>query len=137
MYQDAVKISASPATIAKARRIQTLLHARAGSRFLQRKESVTGSGFGCVEYRALNETVYPTNVLNLATEPIARGHSAVFPEGIPEFFVKLFTVEGDWVLDPFLGSGTSGVVARKLKRKFIGIEQKSEYVEIARKRIFC
>ncbi|MDR2115853.1 MAG: site-specific DNA-methyltransferase [Planctomycetaceae bacterium] len=136
MYQDAVKISAAPASIAKSQRIQTLIHARAGSRYMKTTISKTGSGLAKREDIIINETVYPTNVLHVATEPLARGHSAVFPEGIPEFFIKLFTVENDLVLDPFLGSGTTGMVARKLKRKFIGIEKKPEYVEVARKRIF-
>jgi DNA modification methylase len=136
MYQDAVKIPASASSIKKIQRIQTLIHARAGSRYTKRRESKTGSGFSCREDQLTNGLVYPTNVLHLATEPKDRGHSAVFPEGIPEFFIELFTVEGDLVLDPFLGSGTSGAVARRLKRKFIGIEQKPEYVETAGKRIF-
>jgi DNA modification methylase len=76
------------------------------------------------------------NVLHTSVETMSKQHSAVFPESIPEFFVKLFTAEGDWVLDPFLGSGTSGLVARRLKRNFIGIEQKPEYIEVAKKRIF-
>jgi site-specific DNA-methyltransferase (adenine-specific)/site-specific DNA-methyltransferase (cytosine-N4-specific) len=136
MYQDSVKIPASPSSITKHNRIQTLIHARSGSRFLKKTTSVTGSGFVRRNDKRTNNMVYPTNVLHLSTEPIARGHSAVYPESIPEFFIKLFTIEGDFVLDPFLGSGTSGVVARRLKRKFIGIEKKSEYVEVARKRIF-
>ena len=57
-------------------------------------------------------------------------------KGIPEFFINLFTVEGDTVLDPFLGSGTSGLVARRLGRNFIGIEAKAEYVQVAEERIF-
>ena len=75
-------------------------------------------------------------MLELATEPVSQKHSAVFPKGIPEFFINLFTVEGDTVLDPFLGSGTSGLVARRLGRNFIGIEAKAEYVQVAEERIF-
>jgi DNA modification methylase len=56
---------------------------------------------------------------------------------LPEWFVKLFTIEGDLVLDPFLGSGTTGVVCRRLNRRFIGMELKPEYVTIARERIFA
>jgi DNA modification methylase len=56
---------------------------------------------------------------------------------LPEWFVKLFTVEGDLVLDPFLGSGTTGVVCRRLNRRFIGMELKPEYVTIACERIFA
>jgi site-specific DNA-methyltransferase (adenine-specific)/site-specific DNA-methyltransferase (cytosine-N4-specific) len=136
MYQDAVKVPASPCSLIKSRRIQTRIHAGTGARYLQKTKSETGSGFTRLCGVACNGMVYPTNVLHVATEPIARGHSAVYPEGVPDFFIKLFTVHGDLVLDPFLGSGTTGVVARRLKRKFIGIEKKPEYVEVSRKRIF-
>ena len=52
---------------------------------------------------------------------INQGHTA-FPEWLPEFFIKLFTNEGDVVLDPFLGSGTTYRVAESLKRVPVGIE---------------
>ena len=66
--------------------------------------------------------VYPTNVLHRS--PIAHntGHSAAFPEWLPEFFIKLFTDPGDVVLDPFLGSGTTYRVAKRLGRIPVGIE---------------
>jgi DNA modification methylase len=49
--------------------------------------------------------------------------------------LKLLTKEGDIVLDPFMGSGTTGVVAKKMKRKFIGIEINPEYCRCAEERI--
>jgi len=64
--------------------------------------------------------VYPDNVLYLATECSNRNHSASFPETLPEWLIKLFTDPGDWVVDPFLGSGTICAVARKLKRNSVG-----------------
>ena len=76
---------------------------------------------------------FPTNVLNLATECSNRKHSAVFPEALPEWFIKLFTQEGDTVLDPFMGSGTTLRVAKRLGRNAVGIEIQPEYVELARK----
>ncbi|MBC8438103.1 MAG: site-specific DNA-methyltransferase [Deltaproteobacteria bacterium] len=62
-------------------------------------------------------------------------HPATFPEGLVEFFIKSFTNENDTVLDPFMGSGTTGIVAKKLNRNFIGIELEEQYFEIAKKRI--
>lgn len=50
-------------------------------------------------------------------------------------WVKKFTDEGETVLDPFMGSGTTGVACLKLGRKFIGIEQREDYFDIARRRI--
>ncbi|MCL2624158.1 MAG: site-specific DNA-methyltransferase, partial [Planctomycetaceae bacterium] len=82
------------------------------------------------------DTVYPSNVLHLATECANQKHSAAFPERLPEWFIKLFTVPGDLVLDPFLGSGTTGLVCRRMDRRFIGIEILPEFIALARGRIF-
>jgi site-specific DNA-methyltransferase (adenine-specific) len=62
-------------------------------------------------------------------------HPAVYPEFIIQELLKLLTKEGDVVLDPFLGSGTTAVVAQRLKRKYTGIEIHSEYVNYAENRI--
>lgn len=101
-----------------------------------RDVSKVGSGFG---KRVANwigrEKVYPTNVLHLATETKNKNHSAVFPDDLPEWFIKLFTLSGDWVLDPFAGSGTTNRVAQKMGRNSIGIEILPEYVQIARSRL--
>lgn len=63
------------------------------------------------------------------------GHPAPFPEGLVRDHIISWSNEGDTVLDPFLGSGTTGVVSKELNRNFIGIEISEEYMEIARKRI--
>lgn len=97
-----------------------------------RDESRSQSGFG---KRVANwigrDKVYPTNVLHLATEVTNKRHSAAFPLELPSWFIRLFTKPGDVVLDPFIGSGTTAVAARKLGRCFIGIELKPEYFELA------
>jgi DNA modification methylase len=101
-----------------------------------RDESRAGSGFG---KRVANwvgrDKVYPTNVLHMATETRNRNHSAVFPEELPAWFIKLFTQEGDLVLDPFMGSGTTLQAAYRLRRNAIGIELKEEYFQVARARL--
>lgn len=61
-------------------------------------------------------------------------HPARFPSALPEFFVKLLTEEGDTVIDPFAGSNTTGVVAEGLKRRWIAIEQKAEYLDASKVR---
>lgn len=62
-------------------------------------------------------------------------HPATFPEKLVEFFVKSFTNENDVVLDPFGGSGTVGIVCKKLNRQFILIDKKLEYFELMQKRL--
>ena len=63
------------------------------------------------------------------------GHPAPFPEELPYRCIKLFSYLGDMVFDPFLGSGTTGVVAQTLHRKFTGIEIDLQYFQMAKKRI--
>lgn len=97
-----------------------------------RDTSRVGSGFGKnVSAWVGRDMAYPTNVLHLATETANTGHSAAFPRALPEWFIKLFTQEGDLVLDPFLGSGTTAEAAYGLGRHYIGIELKPEYHQIA------
>lgn len=62
-------------------------------------------------------------------------HFAVYPEKLVETCILASTREQDFVLDPFTGSGTTGVVASKLSRKFVGVELVSEYQVMAQKRI--
>ncbi len=102
----------------------------------ERDESKVGSGFGKNISNWLNrDMAYPTNVLHLATECNNKNHSAAFPEGLPEWFIKLFTKEGDTVLDPFMGSGTTILVANRMKRNSIGIEIVREYYEMVQSQI--
>jgi len=59
-----------------------------------------------------------------------KNHSAVFPKALPDWFIKLFTKENDWVLDPFAGSGTTLEVSQDLMRNSVGIEILPEYCEL-------
>lgn len=101
-----------------------------------RDESKVESGFGKNISNWLGrDMVYPNNVIHMATECSNRGHSAAFPIDLPTWFVKLFTVEGDVVLDPFIGSGTTAVAAKQLGRRFVGIDTNEEYCQLAEERI--
>lgn len=99
-----------------------------------RDNSKVGSGFA---KRIANwvgrEKAYPTNVLHMATETRNKNHSAAFPTDLPEWFIKLFTKKGDWVLDPFMGSGTTVTVAKDLQRNAVGIEILPEYFKLVQK----
>ena len=94
-----------------------------GANDLSRQDSRTRSKVG---RRIANwegrDRVYPSNVLHRAPVCHNTGHSAAFPDWLPEFFIQLFTDPGDCVLDPFAGSGTTVRVALQLGRKPIGIE---------------
>jgi len=106
-----------------------------GKNDIVRYDSQVGSGFGKnIANWAQRTMAYPTNVLHMATECGNKNHSAAFPKALPEWFIKLFTDEGDFVLDPFAGSGTTLEVAKELRRNAIGIEILSEYCDIAREK---
>jgi site-specific DNA-methyltransferase (adenine-specific) len=97
-----------------------------------RDESHSLSGFGKNVSNWLGRKyVYPTNVLHLATECANRNHSATFPISLPSWFIKLFTQEGDLVLDPFIGSGTTALACIELNRHYIGIELMEDYYQLA------
>lgn len=98
----------------------------------RRDNSRVGSGFGKNISNWLDrDMAYPNNVLHLATQTSNKNHSAAFPIELPTWFIKLFSKEDDLVLDPFLGSGTTAEAAKKLNRKYLGIELKPEYYETA------
>lgn len=80
------------------------------------------------EWREYTKTVW--QIANV-TDP---DHPAVFPEEIPHRLIKLFTLVGETVLDPFAGVGTTAIAAIKLGRRAICIEQNKEYVKIMRER---
>jgi site-specific DNA-methyltransferase (adenine-specific) len=104
-----------------------------GKNDVVRFDSQVGSGFGKNIANWLErDMAFPTNVLHLATECGNKSHSAAFPEALPEWFIKLFTDEGDWVLDPYVGSGTTCTVASRMGRNSVGVELLKEYVELAK-----
>ncbi len=99
-----------------------------------------------IEYRdELEEICQPGDVLvisNTGSKPSYKKlypqgvkHPARFPERLAEFFIKAGSNEGDCVLDPFIGSGTTAVVADRLNRNWIGIELSKDYVQLAKIRI--
>jgi len=63
------------------------------------------------------------------------GHPAIFPTFVAERFIRIFTKEGDFVLDPMVGVGTTSVVSKSLNRNSIGIELSPTYCKIANSRL--
>lgn len=128
MYQDAVRV---PMGSWAEKRLSKL-----SATDRRRDESKVLSGFGKKVSNWLGKNwAYPTNVLHLATECSNRNHSAAFPTTLPSWFIKLLTLEGDVVIDPFMGSGTTAVACILLNRHFLGIELQESYYKLALKAI--
>jgi DNA modification methylase len=80
----------------------------------------------------------PTNVWEVPTKAhYGNEHFAIFPEDLISRIVKFATEKGDWVLDPFAGRGTTGIVSAYLERNFLGVELYSENVSKARENIMA
>jgi site-specific DNA-methyltransferase (adenine-specific) len=128
MYQDAVKVPMGEWANSRLKNLSKIDKIR--------DESKVQSGFGKnVSNWMGKDSVYPTNVLHMATECGNVNHSAAFPVSLPSWFIKLFTKKGDIVLDPFMGSGSTALAAINLNRHFIGTEIHEEYYKIALNRI--
>lgn len=101
-----------------------LVYAKESKRHLGEKENVDITREEFIEYTM--------GVWNMASAKKSKvGHPAPFPEELPYRCLKLFSYVNDLVLDPFMGSGTTAVVAQKLGRKYIGFDISPEYVALA------
>ena len=102
-------------------------------------ESKNGSGFAGMRSEIKSNLALPSNHLHFVQKSNQHTkqskHPAVYPVELCNFFIQAFSNEGDVVLDPFAGSGTTGVAAKNLNRKFIGIELDEGYFNIAKERI--
>jgi site-specific DNA-methyltransferase (adenine-specific)/site-specific DNA-methyltransferase (cytosine-N4-specific) len=128
MYQEAVKVPIGDWANGRLKNLSETDKIRDNAR--------NGSGFGKnISNWIGKEMVYPSNVLHLSTECSNKNHSAAFPDALPEWFIKLFTKKGDTVLDPFAGSGTTLLTAKKMNRNSIGIEIVPEYVDLIKNQI--
>jgi len=128
MYQDAVRV---PMGDWRHARLKNLSETDK-----RRDNSKVDSGFGKKIANWIGrDLAYPANVLHLATECGNKSHSAAFPIELPSWFIKLFTQEGDVVLDPFMGAGTTALAAQRLQRNYCGIELQREFVKLAIERL--
>ena len=84
--------------------------------------------------RRYNVWTYNTGFMLSTIDKIAFEHPAIFPEKLAYDHIISWSNEGDLILDPMMGSGTTWKMAKALKRNFIGIEISPRYIEIAKKR---
>jgi len=81
------------------------------------------------DYEFQKKVTYLKNIINASVKQGTGNTSKPFPNQIPEFFIDVFTKENDVVLDPFSGSGTVGLVAKKMNRRYIGIDIELRNIE--------
>ncbi len=86
-------------------------------------------------FRATSEKRHKRSVWNVATTPFKEAHFATFPEQLIEPCILAGSPAGGLVLDPFIGAGTTAVVAERLGRQWLGCELNPEYAAIAQTRI--
>ena len=86
-------------------------------------------------YRKTNQNKIHPNIFTYVVGQERTGHPAAFPNKLARDMISSWSNEGDLVLDPFIGSGTTAVEAIKKKRNFIGFDVSAKYVAIANKRI--
>lgn len=112
-----------------------------GQKLVAKGESTWDEGTGQQTYR--DRDMRPNengrnkrDVWTVNTKPYKEAHFAVYPEELIVDCIKAGCPAKGIVLDPFMGSGTTGVVARKLDRNFIGVELNPKYIKIAEKRLY-
>ncbi len=128
MYQEAIK---QPIGNWAEKRLAKLTGKSNG-----RHNSENNSGFGRDLRKWVGkELVLPGNTVKVPLVGKNMGHPAAFPTGLPKFFMKLFTRQGDKVLDPFAGSGSTGLAAEELKRNVVLIDNKKDYFDVMKKRL--
>ena len=110
--------------------------AKLGENDRSRHNSANASGFGRDISKWVNkQTVLPSNVLSYALVGKNKGHPAVFPVDLPLFFIKLLCPEGGLVIDPFGGSGTTGLAALAAGCRSLLIDNNEQYYQAAVKRL--
>lgn len=92
-------------------------------------------GTGQENFVQITEMANKRSVWTVTTKPFAEAHFATFPEDLIVDCIKAGCHENGVVLDPFMGAGTTALVASKLNRNFIGFELNAEYIKIAEKRL--
>jgi DNA modification methylase len=83
-----------------------------------------------------SNTTYTKNVISTSVNSsMPKEHKAVMKQEVSDWFIEKFTSEGNVILDPFMGIGTTAISCKKMNRKYIGFEMIKKYCEMAEKRI--
>ena len=107
-----------------------------GGNDLSRHNSVNESGFGRdISKWVGKQTVLPSNVISRALVGKNKNHPAVFPVDLPLFFIKLLSPENGLIVDPFGGSGSTGIAALSVGRDCVLIDNNPQYCQAAIKRL--
>lgn len=118
-----------------AEAIKESAHGSSGSYFGSKNQKGTGRNDVGSESKTSWDQRNRRSVWTIATQPYPEAHFATYPEALVEPCVKAGCPEGGTVLDPFCGSGTTGAVAVRWGRHFIGIELNYDYIKLAEARI--
>ena len=97
--------------------------------FVYKKRTGTFNNIGALFHDFIETSVTPNGERRFGKHPTQK------PENLIAHFIELLSNPGEWILDPFMGSGTTGVVAKKTDRNFIGVEINKDYYEMAKSRI--
>ncbi|WP_273327142.1 DNA-methyltransferase [Vallitalea guaymasensis] len=97
--------------------------------FINKAKTGTFNNDGKVLHDFFESSLTPVNEKRFGKHPTQK------PEKLMEYFIKTLSKKNDVILDPFMGSGTTGVVSKRLSRNYIGIEINQEYFSSAKKRI--
>ena len=110
----------------------TKKNSRAGDKVNDRRTTI---GNGAPRTIVVGDTRNARSVWTIPTSPFHEAHFATFPPELPRRCILAGSRPGDTILDPFAGAGTTGLVAHRLGRDFVGIELNPKYAEMARRRI--
>lgn len=108
---------------------------RKNKAFGKNQDDSVDFGFSSRKETRLRRNVWKIFAGGGSSDSIASNHPAIFPEKLANDHIISWSNEGDLVFDPFMGSGTTGKMAKLNNRKFIGIEKVQDYFEIAQSRI--
>lgn len=128
-FYDGEAIADPVADSSIARLSQSTLSQQQGS------NRVPGKNNGNMKAVGERDTRNKRSVWTVTTQPFKEAHFAVFPPDLIKPMILAGCPTGGVVLDPFVGSGTTAIVARELGRRFIGIELNPEYADMARRRV--